>query len=52
MLVYSVDEIAHLLSIQNKPVVDAVNEVKSIFPGAEIVSIKPIDEPLDDEIPF
>jgi len=52
MVVYSVDEIAHLLSVQSKPVVDKVNEVKSIFPGAEIVSIKPIDEPLDDEIPF
>ena len=52
MLVYSVSEIAHLLSIQNKPVVEAVNEVKSIFAGAEVVSIKPIDDVLDDEIPF
>jgi len=52
MLVYSVSEIAHLLSIQNKPVVEAVNEVKSIFAGAEVVSIKPIDDALDDEIPF
>jgi len=51
MVVYSVDEIGHIIEGLNKeaPVVDAI---KNAFAGAEVQSVKPVPANLDDEIPF
>lgn len=51
-IVYSMEEIAHMISVKQKPLTDRVNKIKSEFPGAHISSITPVDAPLDDEIPF
>jgi len=53
MVVWSVQEIARILEADKKDTVDSIDAVKSLFPGAEVVSIRPIPkDDIDDEIPF
>lgn len=53
MVVWSVQEIARILDADKKDTVDSIDAVKSLFPGAEVVSIRPIPkDDIDDEIPF
>ena len=55
MVVYSIEEVARILSIKDDEakakINDAVAKVKGIFAGAEVVSVKPLED-IDDEIPF
>ena len=55
MVVYSIEEIGRILSAKEAmakaKINDAVAKVKGIFAGAEVVSVKPLED-IDDEIPF
>jgi hypothetical protein len=55
MCVYSIQEIGRVLHAKDqeqiKKIHAQVDKVKSIFAGAEVVSVTPIEE-LDDDIPF
>lgn len=55
MCVYSIEEIGRILHARDTANTDKIHaqidKVKSIFAGAEVVSVKPLEE-LDDEIPF
>jgi hypothetical protein len=55
MCVYSIEEIGRILHAKDKKVAAKVHEqvdkVKSIFAGAEVVSVKSLED-IDDEIPF
>jgi hypothetical protein len=51
-VVYSIEEVANIISAREKKMTDRINEVKAAFPGAYISSITASDEPLNDEIPF
>ena len=55
MVVYSIEEIGRVLSVKDDEakakINDVVSKVKGIFAGAEVVSVKPLED-IDDEIPF
>jgi len=55
MVVYSIEEIGRILSVKEAMAKAKINEavarVKGIFAGAEVVSVKPLED-IDDEIPF
>jgi len=55
MVVYCLDEIANILDAKQSEIAKRVEEIKSIFPGAEVTSVTPIKKQevfIDDEIPF
>jgi len=55
MVVYCLDEIANILDAKQSELAKRVEEIKSIFPGAEVTSVTPIKKQevfIDDEIPF
>ena len=52
LVVYSIEEIANILAAHEKKAFDRINEVKSLFPGAAVTSLRKKDEIIDDEIPF
>ena len=52
LVVYSLEEIANIIGSREKKITDKINEVKQVFPGAAVSSIKKTKIDVDDEIPF
>lgn len=50
VVVYSVDEVGQMLAEHSAG--KLVDAVKAAFPGATVESVKPVEEVLNDEIPF
>lgn len=52
LVVYSLEEIANILASKQRETFDRINQVKAMFPGAAVTSLRKTNEIIDDEIPF